>query len=122
MANSPLFLLRKIRQDPLTAQIAREAKGNTILEVLSDFLQREPRTLRTAVAPYVYLVALSMQSDATFLKLASVLSATHHEWFSFLCDFLLKTHHSDTVQTLIIPAPLNASSSISTTKVTLSAG
>jgi hypothetical protein len=104
VANSPLFLLRKLREDPTVAEIAKKTRTTTILSQLRQSLSRESRTLRTAVAPYVYLVALSMQPDIKYLVHASKLSAPHHTWFSFLSDVLLKTYQPTSVTRITVSA------------------
>jgi hypothetical protein len=87
----------------MAATIARQARGATILSLLRHALSRESMTLRTAVAPYVYLVALSMQPDIKYLSQASMLSAPYHTWYNYLSDVLLKTYQPTTIRTVAVP-------------------
>jgi hypothetical protein len=104
VANSPLFLLRKLRDDPTVATIARRSRGATILSQLRRSLSREPRALHTAVVPYVYLVALSMQPDIKYLREASALPAPHHAWYTYLSGVLLQSYKPTTVQMVTVPS------------------
>jgi hypothetical protein len=104
VANSPLFLLRKLRDDPAVVMIAKYAVPTAILKQLRQSLSRPPRALHTAVAPYVYLVALSMQPDIRYLHEASELSAPHHAWFRYLSGVLLQTYKPTTVQMVTLPS------------------
>ena len=71
VANTPLFLLRKLRSDPAVLEIARVAQPKAILSALKKSLRRKPKTLSDAVSPYVYLVALSMTRDLGWMEEAA---------------------------------------------------
>jgi hypothetical protein len=103
VANSPLFILRKLREDPTTAKIAGAASGHAIFNLLKTSLRRNPRTLRSAVAPYVYVVALSMQRDIKYLRQASRIHAPYPRWFKIVCAALLDSYQAATVQTVTVP-------------------
>jgi hypothetical protein len=103
VANSPLFLLRKLRANPVTTDIARGASPSVVLNALENSLKRRPRTRRSAIKAYVYLVALSMMPNTSHLKKAAALAAPHHEWFEYLAGVLLKTQTSTSVATIQMP-------------------
>ena len=103
VANSPLFLLRKLRVDQSVTLIAREARGETVLNELKASLARNPRKMRTAVAPYVYLVALSMLPDIKYLRQSARIATPYHPWFSYLNEVLLQTYKATNLETVTLP-------------------
>jgi hypothetical protein len=93
VANTPLFLVRKLREDSAASEISASFDGATILEELKKALLSAPRTPDEYVRPYVYLVALAQKSDNQFLQQA--LSLAGHErwdWFDYIASVLLETH------------------------------
>ena len=104
VANTPLFLLRKLRVNPVVAEIAQLANGNTILNALHTLLTRRPRSLRGAVKPYVLLVALSMKADTSHLQRASKFKSPHHDWYAYLCQVLLNAARPTAVSTIQLPS------------------
>jgi hypothetical protein len=103
VANTPLFLLRKLRVNQTVADIARLASGPVILSELRQALSRRPRTLRGAVLPYALLVALSMTSNTLLLRRAATLRAPHHEWFTYLCEVLSNGSTPTVTSTIQLP-------------------
>jgi hypothetical protein len=106
VANTPLFLLRNLKIDPATAEIARNATGHTVLQALKQMCERRPRTLDAAVRPYVYLVALSMMPDISFLREAANVTMPYHRWFRYLAEFLVREYRPTSFTTVsIAPSP-----------------
>jgi hypothetical protein len=89
VANTPLFLLRKLRINSEVDRLSRSLDGRRLIHELGRALMRKPRILRNAVRPYVYLVALSKQQDKSLLRRAAALEAPHHPWFKCIADVLL---------------------------------
>src|SRR4051812_21469407 len=58
VANTPLFLLRKLREDEASRNIAIALPEAEIFRRMKQRLARKPKDLRERVEPYVYLVAL----------------------------------------------------------------
>ena len=105
VANTPLFLIHRLRSDPAVQEIARSStSGKTVLQALKKAISRKPRTLNDAVRPYVYLVVLSMIRDISFLKEASHLEAMHSNWFSYIAGVLLKTYSPTSLETIYAPS------------------
>lgn len=104
VANTPLFLLRKLRVDPSVHALPRKFEGNALLTALKDALQKEPQTLREMVAPYAYLVALSMFATMSYVKEVATLKAPFTPWYSHIAEVLLKTYTPISRQSLVVPA------------------
>ena len=57
VANTLLFLVRKLRFDPLVQELGRRFSGTELLDALRSSVAEDPKNLEGAVRPYVYLVA-----------------------------------------------------------------
>ena len=110
VANTPLFLLRKLRSDPAVLEIARVAQPKAILSALKKSLRRKPKTLSDAVRPYVYLVALSMTRDLMRMEEAARLASRHSDWFSYIAKLVLDTLQPTSFNNMQIPRTLMSSS------------
>src|SRR5882724_11742419 len=85
VANTPLFLIRKLQQDPVVHEVSRSFSGEEILEELRRAVEHEPRGLVEYVRPYVYLAALSRQQQGVYLKTAGQLTnAAKWDWFEYM--------------------------------------
>jgi hypothetical protein len=104
VSNEPLYLLRKLRANPATAVIAKDAPAELILRSLQEALPRKPRSLRSAVWPYVALVALSMKPSVDPLVRASKFSAPHHQWYAFIGSTLIENFRSTSAQSFQVPS------------------
>jgi hypothetical protein len=93
VANTPLFLLRKLRQDPVVYEIGTSFSGDQILDELHRAVETEPRNPVEYVRPYVYLVALSTLSEDRYLKGAAHLrNSERWDWFEYLRRVMLETY------------------------------
>ena len=105
ISNTPLFLLRKLRDNSVVKNMAQGASSTSLLSALRSSLKHEPRSLATAVRPYAYLVALSMQQQPAFWKRAAALNAPHHQWFKFMAEVLSETGTTGTSRVTLSLAP-----------------
>ena len=104
IANTPLFLLRKLQSDPAVQEIVKSGvDGSTILRALKRAIRSKPRTLHAAVRPFVYLVALSFNREVSYLKDASELDAQYHDWFGYIARVLVETYRLTSVETVDVP-------------------
>lgn len=103
VANTPLFLLRKLRGDPAVIELARNFSASDILRALKKSIRKRPHSLSDSVRPYVYLIALSIVGDAAELKEASTLAAPDADWFSYLANFIFVTHRPTTYTKITVP-------------------
>jgi hypothetical protein len=113
VANTPLFLLRKLREDPAVLQIARAAPIDAIFDALKSSLEEEPRNLRETVLPYFCLIALAIAGNRNKLEEATRLRSTHAEWYSYIANVLLETHQSTVSRTLEAPRTIKPVMTIS---------
>jgi hypothetical protein len=95
-ANTPLYLLRKLRQSPTVARIAATKSAFQIYRSLASALKRKPKNFRDSVLPYALLVALSMRSDNKYLSAVAELPSPYHHWFKYSCDSIVGASRSTT--------------------------
>lgn len=101
VANTPLFLVRKLRTDPEVHDIARALEGPELLDLLRASLASTPPSLRETVIPYVLLVSLSFKDDASFLKAAlSIPRGYENDWFDYVLQALLQTYRPTAFSTV----------------------
>jgi hypothetical protein len=108
VANTPLFLLRKLRDDPAVQELGRRASNEELLDALRGSIQCEPTDLESAVRPYVYLVALFVKPGPTFPSEIGGIEAPHLTWFRYLRDYLLKTGSPVQIERIVVPNQLRA--------------
>jgi hypothetical protein len=104
VANTPLFLVRKLRFDSATQTLGNFYSSVDLFDSLVSAVSKRPTDINEAVLPYVYLVALSMRPDAgVFLKRASSISpVSDYEWFGHISGYLAQAY--DPVQSVVIKA------------------
>jgi len=84
VANTPLFFVRKLREDSAISEYGRHKSGNDILSDLRDALARAPSGVEDYVRPYAYLMALTLKHDAEYLKQIPELTEVQRwswDWF-----------------------------------------
>jgi hypothetical protein len=93
VANTPLFLLQKLQENPLVHAIATQLTAEEMLDELKKSVQQKPETLEEAVIPYVLLVAISLNLQAAYLrKTLSIDPAYDDDWYKFIRSALLQTY------------------------------
>lgn len=105
LANTPLFLLRKLKADSLTMELARTLSDDEIISELMAAVRDKPTDIDEAVRPYVYLVALSFKGNASSLKRAVDLDAPYAEWFKYLANYLSQSLFPTSRQTVSLLLP-----------------
>ena len=93
VANTPLFLVRKLRADEAVRSLAREFGEQELLEGLRLSIAEQPTDLTSAVRPYAFLVALSLKLQADGIKKAAEISAPNWEWFDYISNYLITSFH-----------------------------
>lgn len=92
LANTPLYLVRKFREDPTVQELARGFSGEQILAVLEKALNQEPVSLLDYTKPYAYLVALSLMPEGGHLREAAKLpNMDKWQWLSYIRAVLAET-------------------------------
>jgi len=127
LANTPLFLLRKLRSDPVVRAIAVDLSDDEIMSSLRAAVQQKPTDIREAVLPYLYLVALSIKGKIAPLREAAAIDVPYAEWFKYIGNYLLKSFiPTATVSVLmpkiILPQPSTPSSSTTVKNLKYSKG
>jgi len=90
VANTPLFVVRKLRERPDILTLALSMDIADIAEKLKKSAGSSPRNVRESAAPYLYATLLSMRGDAR--SIASVLRVNpSYRWFGNIAEFLIKT-------------------------------
>lgn len=113
VANTPLFLIRKIREDSSAVYIANNFSGDQILSALRMALEHEPTDICDYVRPYVYLVALSMKDTDSYLRCAADLPmARKWDWYCYVSLALLQAYAPTTQIAVQVSTPvINATAS-----------
>ena len=99
-ANTPLFLVRKLRADSSVTTIAASNSSEDIFRGMRAVLKIKATDFRSSVMPYVLLVALSLKPDNTYLMKSVGLPAPHHPWFRYCADYLLSNFQATSVRRL----------------------
>lgn len=119
VANTPLFLARRLQLNPVVTRISSELTSEQILSELKTYATHRPDTIFERVAPYVLLVALYLKRDLVGLKNSTLIVADwHHRWFDYIRTALIQMSRS--VSTSTIPVP-NIGTTLSSAKTQASA-
>jgi hypothetical protein len=110
IANTPLFLVRKLQADPAVHATSQRFSGQQLLDGLREVLREEPKGIIDSVRPYALLVALSLQGDIEHLRAASQISAKGWDWFEYIAAFLVETFSPITTEIIRVPGELEAPS------------
>lgn len=105
-ANTPLFLLRKLRADPEVQRMSSDCDAEDVLDALNDAVLRRPKTLEDLVRPYAYLVALSLNQTKSYLERAAKIHAPYHNWFKYIADVLIKKYQATSFSVMKAPSYL----------------
>lgn len=100
ISNTPLFLVRKLQQDPSIQVISEKYSGAEIVDALRQFTQREPQNSVEAVVPYALLVALFFKPNVKHLQEASKIEAAAYSWYHYISEALL-LNYSPTAQNIV---------------------
>ncbi len=93
VANTPLFLLRKLREDPNIGELARSVTSEQLFDALKYAAQKDANTLADRVRPFILLVALAIKGDINRLReTTGVRPPIRADWFDYLCRVLIETH------------------------------
>jgi hypothetical protein len=109
ISNTPLFLLHKLRADPVVQQFGRSSvTSEAILKKIESCLQRKPRNLRDAVEPYAYLVALSFRRDSSLLQKAGELPTLYFDWYHYIANALFESFQPTSIFNINVPGTIVA--------------
>jgi hypothetical protein len=91
VANTPIFLARRLRENPALKRALDMHGAGKVFGALEIISARKPNDLKQASEVYFYLVALSLDSDASWLHRARALPSPHIKWFEEIADYLIST-------------------------------
>ena len=111
VANTPLFLLRKLRADPEVQRMSTDCDAEDVLDALNAALPSQPQTLEDLVRPYAYLVALSFDQTRSYLERAAKIHAPYHNWFKYIADVLIRKYKVTSFSVMTAPSYLPESRS-----------
>ncbi len=124
VANTPLFLIRKLNEDASVNQMS-SLPGNELFHALELAIGQRPESLIDYVRPYAYLVALSKQPQVSYLRDVTKISKINDwDWLSYIAEVLLQTYAPTTfikTQPMVKPSlPANRSNAaVDRQKITL---
>jgi hypothetical protein len=105
-ANTPSFLVRKLRSDSSVRSLQARYGSSAILTELKRILKKNPKTLSELVRPYVYLVALSFDFDISGLAEAAKLTTSRFSWYQEIAQGLLASQVPVQFNTVSFPPRL----------------
>jgi hypothetical protein len=100
VANTPLYLVRKLRHDQAVIDIGCSVDAEAILQSIRDAVSKAQPEPVDSVRPYVYLVALAMKQESRWLAEASEIHAPDWNWYRYIAKYLLDTHSPVMNQTI----------------------
>lgn len=115
VANTPSFLVRKLKSDPAVKLISDSFSDDQILSEIRLLGNADPTEPLNAVRPYAYLTALWMKPRPDALRAAAVLNMTWWRWYSVIASFLLDTYSPISSQTIQAPQSVGGSTTIVST-------
>lgn len=101
VANTPSFLVRKLRADPEVNGLKSKGSENLLRE-LAKSVKKKPKSLEDAVLPYVFIVALSLTDDGNALRKAASFKPRYARWYSEIATQLLSAYKPSTYVTLSV--------------------
>jgi len=101
ISNTPVFLVRRLQEDPVIFDVSRGFSGQQILEALAAATAVNPKTLLEYVRPYAYLVALSKLPTDEYLRAADVARADSWRWLPYAKELLLASYKPVSVTSVV---------------------
>ncbi len=108
VANTPLFLIRKLQDDASVRAISAAYSGPEIVEALRSMVAAEPRDPVEAVRPYALLVALWFKPEVDDLQEAAKLETTIYGWYSYIAEVLVASFSPVHDQVIEVPGQLSS--------------
>ncbi len=115
VANTPSFLIRKLKSDPAVKLISDSFSDDQILNELKTIATADPTRPLNAVRPYAYLTALWMKHRPDGLRAAAALNMSWWRWYSVIASFLLDTYSPISTQTFEASRVIERSTTVGST-------
>jgi hypothetical protein len=89
-ADTPLYLLKRLRSDPAVDYVSRSHGSDDLLKELTAAVAKRPRTFEQSVFPYVLLLALARQGSTASIRKAAHFAAPDFKWFEYIAAVLIE--------------------------------
>lgn len=101
VANTPLFLLRKLRNDPNILEFSKTHNSDKLVKKIRSSLLRRPKNLDAAVRPYAYLAALLLKGDVVPIQKIGEndINNEYYPWFSYILQYIRDSTYQTNVST-----------------------
>ena len=107
IANTPLFLIRKLQDDVSVRAISAAYSGPEIVGALRSMVAVEPCDPVEAVRPYALLVALWFKPEIDDLREAAEFETSIYSWYSYIAEVLLTKFSPVHDQVIEVPGQLS---------------
>lgn len=104
VANTPSFIVRKFRDDPVVRELAKSSKTSDLKEALRNCLAAAPETMRQLVSPFVFASALNLQGEVQEISDLLSLDASSYPGLREVLIILSRKTKSNTSVTFNIQA------------------
>jgi len=108
IANTPLFLVRKLQDDPSVRAISDACPGEQIVEMIRAIVAAEPANALEAVRPYAFLVALWFKPEIEHLQEAAKFKTPVYGWYEYIAGALRESFSPVQRQVIEVPGQLSA--------------
>lgn len=105
VANTPSFLLDRLRRDAAVAYVAGSLKTSQILDALTQLSEIPPSSPRELVERYVYLIALGQKNASEVWPRLDELDLSHLEWGNQIRETMKAERISTTHVEIGAPGP-----------------
>jgi hypothetical protein len=101
VANTPMFIIRKLRADSAVITLARTFEADALAETLRERLTTPPQTPRDRAIPYALMVALSLKNKRAMIKDLLPNLGEHYPWLRAVGESLFSSLSPVTTNELV---------------------
>jgi hypothetical protein len=95
VSNTPMYLYKHLRADPVVLQLARDVPTQSIIKLLSFYTGRGKKRAEALVAAYVCLIALSFKPSSEFREFLEEFESSVLCWLADLRGIIFGTKYAD---------------------------
>lgn len=96
LANVPMYIARRLREDPAIVEIAVNNSSNDLVSAFHEHISKEPSSLREQVYPFAIAVALAIKQDVKSLRYIAGLDVEKFRWLKEVIDGLIDLQSAST--------------------------
>jgi hypothetical protein len=86
VANTPLFIVRNLKNDPSVTKVAANFSSAQIVEELKVRLDTPPQTARDRIIPFILISALGLKQDRAALLAVTQLNTDNYRWMKLVLE------------------------------------